>query len=86
MSATPDNSWNELSIGGRNLVVCCDGTSNQFSEDRAKAAKLCHILSKDRYRQIIYYHPGVGIKAPPGLVTGLGAKMRSSPGWLSGTD
>ncbi|QEL22937.1 DUF2235 domain-containing protein [Bosea sp. F3-2] len=83
MNKTPVNQTTEQ-FEGRNIVVCCDGTSNQFSEDRTNVSKLCRILSKDRYRQIVYYHPGVGTKAPPGFVTGLGAKIAKLAGLIFG--
>jgi uncharacterized protein (DUF2235 family) len=28
----------------RNLVLCCDGTANRFSEDRTNVLKLCYAL------------------------------------------
>ncbi len=84
MSEVPALPASEPLTGGRNLVVCCDGTSNQFSEDRTNVAKLCRILRKDRDRQLVYYHPGVGTKAPPGFVTGLGTKVAKLAGLAFG--
>lgn len=84
MSELSAHSSTDPLEGGRNLVVCCDGTSNQFSEDRTNVAKLCHILRKDRDRQLFYYHPGVGTKAPPGFVTGLGTKIAKLAGLAFG--
>ncbi|MGN7713717.1 T6SS phospholipase effector Tle1-like catalytic domain-containing protein [Agrobacterium radiobacter] len=84
MNEIPTPSSTEALAGGRNLVVCCDGTSNQFSEDRTNVAKLCRILRKDRERQLVYHHPGVGTKAPPGFVTGLGAKFAKLAGLAFG--
>ncbi len=69
---------------GRNLIVCCDGTSNEFSQDRTNVARLCRILLKDRDQQLVYYHPGVGTKAPPGFVTGFGIKMAKLAGLAVG--
>lgn len=63
------------SLGGRrarNLVLCCDGTSNEFADDRTNVAKLAHSLVKDPDRQLVYYHPGIGTMAPPGFGTGAG--------------
>lgn len=54
---------------GRNLIVCCDGTANQFAQDRTNVLKLALAAEKDRDRQLLYYHPGVGTMAPPGLFT-----------------
>lgn len=50
----------------RNLVLCCDGTSNQFTSNRTNVLKLCYALVKDSDRQLVYYHPGVGTRAPVG--------------------
>ncbi|MGO7919431.1 DUF2235 domain-containing protein [Rhizobium ruizarguesonis] len=84
MSEMPALPLADPLAGGRNLVVCCDGTSNQFSEDRTNVAKLCRILCKDRNRQLVYYHPGVGTKAPPGFVTDLGTKFAKLAGLAFG--
>lgn len=62
----------------RNLVLCCDGTSNQFSKDRTSVIKLFHALVKDDARQIVYYHPGIGTRAPTGIGTKTG-------GWVART-
>lgn len=64
----------------RNVVVCCDGTANEFAADRTNVAKLCHALVKDPERQLVYYHPGIGTMAPPGFGTGLGAWAARSAG------
>jgi uncharacterized protein (DUF2235 family) len=56
----------------RNLVLCCDGTSNEFAQDRTNVAKLAQLLIKEPDRQLVYYHPGVGTMAPPGFATGAG--------------
>ena len=62
----------------RNLVLCCDGTSNQFSKDRTSVIKLFHALVKNDVVQSVYYHPGVGTRAPSGIGTKTG-------GWLART-
>lgn len=56
----------------RNLVICCDGTANQFSTDRTNVLKLAYAAQKRDGRQLLYYHPGVGTMAPPGLFTRVG--------------
>lgn len=56
----------------RNLVICCDGTANEFKKDRTNVLKLAFAAVKDREDQLVYYHPGVGTMAPPGLFTGIG--------------
>jgi uncharacterized protein (DUF2235 family) len=54
------------------LVICCDGTANQFATDRTNVLKLAFAAEKRDGRQLVYYHPGVGTMAPPGLFTGFG--------------
>ncbi len=59
----------------RNLVLCCDGTSNEFSKDRTSVIKLFHALEKDPARQAVYYHPGIGTRAPTGIGTRAGGTV-----------
>lgn len=56
----------------RNLVICCDGTANEFAADRTNVLKLAFAAEKHDRRQLLYYHPGVGTMAPPGLFTAIG--------------
>lgn len=49
---------------GRNLVVCCDGTSNEIGSLLSNVLKLYRIAEKSD-RQITYYHPGIGTVAMP---------------------
>ncbi len=53
----------------KNIVVCCDGTSNEFSVDRTNVAKLCYVLQQRPGEQEVYYHPGLGTMEPPGALT-----------------
>jgi hypothetical protein len=56
-------------IAGRNLVVCCDGTGNdwQSSSRDTNVVKLFKVLQPDDpLSQLSYYDPGVG--TPDGLV------------------
>jgi uncharacterized protein (DUF2235 family) len=43
----------------RNLIVCCDGTSNEINENLTNVLKLYRILEKDE-QQRVFYDPGVG--------------------------
>ena len=45
---------------GRNIVICCDGTANEFARDRTNVVKLYYTLEQDSARQIAFYHPGLG--------------------------
>ncbi|EIN03414.1 hypothetical protein PUNSTDRAFT_32515, partial [Punctularia strigosozonata HHB-11173 SS5] len=46
----------------RNLVVCIDGTANQFSEKNTNVVELYSRLVKDE-TQLTYYNSGIGTYA-----------------------
>lgn len=56
----------------RNLVVCCDGTNNQFGPCNTNVVRLVQVLDRDPSRQLVYYDPGVGTLPEPGFVTPVG--------------
>jgi uncharacterized protein (DUF2235 family) len=68
----------------KNLVVCCDGTANEFKRDLTSVVKLFRALVKDPARQACYYHPGVGTMAPPGFVTAVGSWLAEVAGLAVG--
>jgi uncharacterized protein (DUF2235 family) len=68
----------------RNVVVCCDGTANEFRRDRTNVVKLFFALQKDPLVQACYYHPGVGTMAPPGFVTKVGTRVAEIAGLAFG--
>lgn len=45
---------------GRNLVVCCDGTNNQFGAENTNVVKLFAAAVKRADEQALFYDPGVG--------------------------
>ncbi|KAF8602111.1 hypothetical protein BDV93DRAFT_406213, partial [Ceratobasidium sp. AG-I] len=48
----------------RNLVVCIDGTSNQFSEKNTNVVELySHVIKNES--QLTYYNSGIGTYAKP---------------------
>ena len=54
----------------RNIVICCDGTGNEYGENNTNVAKLFGLLIKDdREKQVGYYDPGVGTFSSPGAMT-----------------
>jgi uncharacterized protein (DUF2235 family) len=59
----------------RNIVICCDGTGNQFGEQNSNVVKLYSFLLKDPSRQIAYYDPGVGTMSDDRLVTPISKKI-----------
>jgi uncharacterized protein (DUF2235 family) len=54
----------------KNIVVCCDGTGNEFSESKSNVVKLYKMLVHDD-SQIAYYHPGVGTMGARNALTGI---------------
>lgn len=63
----------------RTLVLCFDGTSNEYDEDNTNVVKLFALLKKDATdEQLCYYQSGVGTWFQPGVVSPLfnwGAKI-----------
>jgi uncharacterized protein (DUF2235 family) len=56
----------------RKIVICCDGTNNQFGSNNTNVVRLIQVLNRNPDEQIIYYDPGVGTFPEPGFVTKLG--------------
>ncbi len=54
----------------KNIVICCDGTSNEFDGDRTNVVKLYQTLVHDPKVQVTYYHPGLGTQEAAGALTG----------------
>ncbi|SRR6266446_5514181 len=52
----------------RNIVLCCDGTSNEFCTDNTNGVKLYQMLKKHPDEQLYFYDPGVGTFASPGAL------------------
>jgi uncharacterized protein (DUF2235 family) len=55
----------------RNLIICCDGTANEFEDDRTNVLKLAFAALKGP-DQWVYYHPGIGTMAPAGFISSVG--------------
>jgi uncharacterized protein (DUF2235 family) len=53
----------------KNIVICCDGTANEFARDRTNVVKLFFTLVHDPLQQVAYYHPGLGTMEPAGTLT-----------------
>jgi uncharacterized protein (DUF2235 family) len=52
----------------KNLVVCCDGTGNEVSENISNVLKFYRVLrktGKTTPQQVVFYDPGVGTLARP---------------------
>jgi uncharacterized protein (DUF2235 family) len=50
----------------RNLILCCDGTNNEFGPENTNVVRLVQSLDRDPGRQLLYYDPGLGTLPEPG--------------------
>jgi uncharacterized protein (DUF2235 family) len=57
---------------GRQLVLCFDGTNNQFGTENTSVVRITQVLTRDVQRQLLFYDPGVGTFPEPGYVSALG--------------
>jgi uncharacterized protein (DUF2235 family) len=55
----------------KNLVICCDGTNNQFGPENTNVVRLVQVLGRDPAHQRLYYDPGVGTLPEPNAFTRL---------------
>ena len=60
----------------RNVVLCFDGTNNQFGSENTNVVRVAQTLDRDPARQRLFYDPGVGTLPEPGAFTRTGK-------WLS---
>lgn len=51
---------------GRNIILCLDGTNNEYSATNTNVVKIHALLRRDSAEQITYYQPGIGTMPPPG--------------------
>ena len=54
----------------KNIVICCDGTGNEFGPKNTNVVKLFELLARDPTVQTIYYDPGLGTMSAPGVISG----------------
>jgi uncharacterized protein (DUF2235 family) len=50
---------------GKKIVICCDGTGNEYGNRNTNVVKLFQALKIDSQKQIAYYDPGVGTLSAP---------------------
>src|SRR5580692_5845058 len=48
----------------KNVVICCDGTGNEYGQNNSNVVKLCFCLATD-VGQAVYYHAGLGTMGAP---------------------
>ena len=49
----------------KNIVICCDGTGNEYGDCNSNVVLLYQTLIQDDLCQACYYHPGVGTEGSP---------------------
>ena len=49
----------------KNIIICCDGTGNEYGDHNSNVVQLYSALLQDDARQVCYYHPGVGTEGSP---------------------
>ncbi|HXP70761.1 MAG TPA: DUF2235 domain-containing protein [Candidatus Dormibacteraeota bacterium] len=58
-------------IEPKNIVICCDGTGNEFGDHNSNVIKLYKTLVHSA-TQIAYYHPGVGTMGARNALSSIG--------------
>ncbi|KAG6917743.1 hypothetical protein DXG01_001281 [Tephrocybe rancida] len=60
----------------RTLILCFDGTGDQFDSDNSNIVEFFTMLKKDdRDRQMVYYQAGIGTYTSPQIATPMAAKF-----------
>jgi len=59
----------------RNLVICCDGTNNEFGPVKTNVARLAKVLVRNE-EQLVFYDPGVGTLPEPTISNKIRASIR----------
>jgi uncharacterized protein (DUF2235 family) len=68
----------------KNIVICCDGTANEFADANTNVVKLYYTLDQDRANQVTFYHPGIGTMEPAGALTTFSRKLTKIAGMAVG--
>src|SRR5262245_44219444 len=69
----------------KSIVLCCDGTNNQFSADDTNVLRMYRVTSKIPDQQIAFYDPGVGTMSDSSYHTQLGKLWSMLKGLAFGT-
>ncbi len=78
----------------KNIVICCDGTGNQFGTANSNVVKIytcLHVGGEREHHgkllkeQVAYYHPGVGTMGAPNRTTKLGRAWSQVKGLAFGS-
>lgn len=74
----------ESRLPPRNLIVCCDGTNNQFGIRNTNVVRLVQVARRDETAQTVYYDPGVGTLPLPGFISRVGQRISEIAGLAFG--
>ncbi len=58
-------------MAAKNIVICCDGTGNEFGASNSNVVKLYKTLLRSD-AQVCYYHPGVGTMGARNALSAIG--------------
>ncbi|ELR10549.1 hypothetical protein VC83_00200 [Pseudogymnoascus destructans] len=75
----------EPSSGGRTIVICLDGTGDQFDGDNSNVVNFVACLKKDDPNQLTYYQSGIGTYDGRGVKSGISAAIDMAVGSGLGT-
>ena len=69
---------------GKNIIICLDGTGNQYGEDLSNIVKLFRMIERTEEAQVAYYDPGVGTMGDPMYKTLIARKVNKVLGLAFG--
>jgi uncharacterized protein (DUF2235 family) len=71
LSANPGLLETRKELMPKNIVICCDGTGNEFGIQNSNVVKLYKMLVRSP-EQLAFYHPGVGTMGARNALTSIG--------------
>ncbi|KAF8879252.1 hypothetical protein BD779DRAFT_1402350, partial [Infundibulicybe gibba] len=75
-SKDPEPAYIPSDTNFRTLVLCFDGTGDQFDADNSNIVELFTILKKDDHeKQMVYYQAGIGTYTTPEVATPFATKV-----------
>lgn len=60
----------------KNIVICCDGTSNQYGPEKTNVLRLYSVIKRDVSAQATFYDPGVGTFSAQPMLTEFGTRVQ----------
>jgi len=74
----------DMGLRGKNLIVCCDGTNNQFGDTNTNVVRTYAVATKETGRQLAFYDPGLGTFPAPGAIAPLTQQITKTLGSAAG--